>query len=95
MRLRFWLGRAGAGALKLLIQLGAFSVGPLPGVHYADPGPDSDRPDPDRPGRDAEPPAAPYTPPAWHPERRCTTPPSRLERELWAGLGIDVKRTGG
>ncbi|MEV0495141.1 DUF6059 family protein [Streptomyces atratus] len=99
MGLRFWLGRAGAGALNLLIQLGAFTVGPLPGVHYPDPDPD-----PDHTPQQAWPPGAthgsrgnggrPQGPPAGHPERRCSTPPSRVEQELWAGLGIDVKRTG-
>ncbi|MGW3957089.1 hypothetical protein ACWEKM_40800 [Streptomyces sp. NPDC004752] len=89
MRLRFWLGKAAASALNLLIQLGAFSVGPLPGVHYPDPGPD-----PDRGPRDEGPPDTAHTPPAWHPEGRCTTPPSQTERELWAALGIDLKQTG-
>ncbi|MFJ5840201.1 hypothetical protein ACIQGO_26180 [Streptomyces shenzhenensis] len=89
MRLRFWLGRAAAAVLKLLIQLGAFSVGPLPGIHYPDPGPD-----PDRTPRDAGLPETPHGPPAWHPEGPCTSPPSQTERELWAGLGIDVKHTG-
>lgn len=80
MRVRLWLGRANAVALKLFLQLGgigAFTVGPLPGVHYPYPGPD----------------LAPQGPPAGHPERYCTTPPSRVERELWAALGIDVGRT--
>ncbi|WP_327371064.1 DUF6059 family protein [Streptomyces sp. NBC_01217] len=97
MGLRFWLGRAGAGAFNLLIQFGAFTVGPLPGVHYHDPDPDH-TPQEDRlPGATHAPHGSggrPQGPSAGHPERRCTTPPSRVEQELWAGLGIDVKRTG-
>ncbi|GGJ22826.1 DUF6059 family protein [Streptomyces brasiliensis] len=88
MRLRIWLGRAGAAAMKhLLIQLnglGVFFTGPLPGVHYADLGTDSGL------ARREAPPG----PPPGHPERRCATPPSREEQELWASLGIDTERTG-
>ncbi|MFE2940297.1 DUF6059 family protein [Streptomyces sp. NPDC059255] len=87
MGLRSWLGRAGAGALNLLVEFGAVVVGPLPGVHYPDPDPDSD-PDP------SSAPDSGSGPPAGHPERRCSTPPSRVEQELWAGLGVDVEGTG-
>lgn len=78
MRVRLWLGRANAVAMKLFLQLGgisAFTVGPLPGVHYPCPG------------------LEPQGPPTGHPERYCTTPPSLVERELWAELGIDVERS--
>ncbi|MFD5753198.1 DUF6059 family protein [Streptomyces sp. NPDC127033] len=93
MGLRSWLGRAGAGALGLLIEFGAVVVGPLPGVHYPDPHSDpGSAPDPD-PDRDSDP-GSGSGPPAGHPERRCSTPPSRVEQELWAGLGVDVKGTG-
>lgn len=91
MRLRFWLSRVGAVSVELLAGLGVFFVGPLPGVHY---------PDPDLDPQDAWSPEfehGPYgrrvrnqCPPSWHPERHCSAPPSRLERELWAALGIDV-----
>ncbi|MFC9431747.1 DUF6059 family protein [Streptomyces sp. NPDC056987] len=94
MGLRSWLGRAGAGALSLLVEFGAVVVGPLPGVHYPDPDPGSDPGS--VPGRDpGSDPASASGPPAGHPERRCSTPPSRVEQELWAGLGVDVKRPGG
>lgn len=97
MGLRLWLGRVVAGVWKLLVQFGALAVGqPLPGVHYPDPDAEpAPAPDPDRAVREARPPGAAHMPPAWHPERQCTTPPTRIERELWAALGIDVKRTGG
>ncbi|GLX54174.1 hypothetical protein Shyhy01_71230 [Streptomyces hygroscopicus subsp. hygroscopicus] len=89
MRLRIWLGRTGAAAVReLLVQLrglGVFFTGPLPGVHYDDLGGDVG---PAR--REAVP-----GPPPGHPERYCATPPSRQERELWASLGIDTERTGG
>ena len=45
MRLRFWLGKADALAMKLLTLFGSlcnYSIGPLPGVHYPDPGPGPD-----------------------------------------------------
>ncbi|MER5387046.1 DUF6059 family protein [Streptomyces sp. NPDC002688] len=99
MRLRFWLAKAGAVAMEMLIHagLGFFTVGPLPGVHYPDSGAGPD-------AQEAWPPGAahgPYggggrtqEPPAAHPERHCASPPSRIERELWAGLGIDVDRAG-
>ncbi|WP_416965880.1 DUF6059 family protein [Streptomyces sp. Agncl-13] len=99
MRLRFWLAKAGAVTVKILIHLGSvsFFAVPLPSVHYPDAGAD--------PGpQEAWPPGAahgPYggggrtqEPPAGHPERHCAGPPSRIERELWAGLGIDVDRAG-
>ena len=92
MRLRFWLGRFGAVAMRhLLVQLNGLGIlftGPLPGVHYVDLGSDSDR------ALRAAPPVPPPGPPPGHPEQRCTTPPSRQERELWASLGIDTQRTG-
>ncbi|MFI1562106.1 DUF6059 family protein [Streptomyces sp. NPDC020490] len=92
MRLRFWLGRAGAVVMRhLLIQLNGLGVlftGPLPGVHYVDLGTDSDRA-----LRKASSRPLPGPPPG-HPERHCTIPPSRQERELWASLGIDTERTG-
>ncbi|WP_324785312.1 DUF6059 family protein [Streptomyces sp. H51] len=100
MRLRFWLGRAGAVVMRhLLFQLnglGVFFTGPLPGVHYADLGTDSDRAlrkaPPEPPPGTA--PGPPPGPPPGHPERHCATPPSPQERELWASLGIDTERTG-
>ncbi|MFJ6569125.1 hypothetical protein ACIQNU_17030 [Streptomyces sp. NPDC091292] len=91
MGLRFWLGRAGAGALNLLIQLGAFTVGPLPGVHYPDPTTQELWPPGRAQGRRGNT-GRPRGLPAGHPEQHCSTPPSRVEQELWAGLGIDVKR---
>ncbi|MER6632994.1 hypothetical protein ABT301_33045 [Streptomyces sp. NPDC000987] len=112
MRLRFWLGRAGAVVMRhLLFQLnglGVFFTGPLPGVHYADLGTDSDRalrkaPPGPAPGPPPGPPPGPAPgpppgpapgPPPGHPERHCATPPSPQERELWASLGIDTERTG-
>ncbi|MEV7870611.1 DUF6059 family protein [Streptomyces sp. NPDC088124] len=97
MGLRSWLGRAGAGALNLLVEFGTVVVGPLPGVNYPDPEPDPDSgPAPgSAPGSDPD--SAPGSGsglPAGHPERRCSTPPSRVEQELWAGLGVDVRGTG-
>lgn len=84
---RTWLGRAGAAAGHLLLHLrglGVFFTGPLPGVHYDDLDTGFDHPH-----RRTSP-----GPPPGHPERHCTTPPSRRERELWASLGIDTERTG-
>ncbi|MYZ38868.1 MULTISPECIES: DUF6059 family protein [unclassified Streptomyces] len=104
MGLRYWIGRAGSGAFHLLVTLGAFSVGPLPGIHYPDPGADTDDTPKDAGAREHSPSGAAegpsrrgrrfQGPPAGGPEQRCTTPPSRVEQELWAGLGVDVKRTG-
>lgn len=96
MRLRLWFGGAGAAAVKLLLHLGSvgvYVIGPLPGVHY---------PDPDVAPNDTWPPTTslatdpdlprPQGLPAGHPEQFSTTPPTPVERELWASLGIDVKR---
>ncbi|MFD4772163.1 DUF6059 family protein [Streptomyces niveus] len=85
MGLRSWLSRACAGVWDMLVEYGAIAVGPLPGVNYPDPkDPAHGRGNDDRL----------QDPPAGHPERRCSTPPSRVEQELWAGLGVDVKEPG-
>lgn len=87
MRWRFRPGRPGA-LLEPLIQLGSFFTGPLPGIHYPDPGPDGPSPGATD-GSDGR----RQGPPAGHPERRCTTPPSPTERRLWAALGIEGDAT--
>ncbi|MGW8671713.1 DUF6059 family protein [Streptomyces niveus] len=84
MGLTSWLRRACAGVWDMLVEYGAIAVGPLPGVNYPDPAPAHDQWNGDRL----------QDPPAGHPERRCATPPSRVEQELWAGLGVDVKEPG-
>ncbi|MEV8396895.1 DUF6059 family protein [Streptomyces niveus] len=84
MGLTSWLRRACSGVWEMLVEYGAIAVGPLPGVNYPDPDPAHDQWNGDRL----------QDPPAGHPERRCATPPSRVEQELWAGLGVDVKEPG-
>lgn len=98
MGLRFWLRRTGTGTFNMFVQLGILTIGPLPEIHYRVPGPG-------RTPRETRPPETAHGPrgnggrpqglPPGHPEQRCTTPPSRVEQELWAALGIDVRRTGG
>ncbi|MEV5986210.1 DUF6059 family protein [Streptomyces sp. NPDC052051] len=102
MRLRCWLSRADAIVTKLLVHLGSaawFAISLPPGLYGPDPDADSGS---DRAPWEAPPPRATHDPhqdgdrnhgpPAGHPERRCTTPPSEVERELWASLGIDPER---
>lgn len=89
MELRSWLRRACSGVWDMLVEYGAIAVGPLPGVNYPDP-----EPDPKDPAHDHWNDDRLQDPPAGHPERRCSTPPSRVEQELWAGLGVDVKEPG-
>lgn len=93
MGLRSWLRRACDSVWNMLVEYGAIAVGPLPGVNYPDP--DAD------PAPNPRPPAHGHgngnrlqDPPTGHPERRCSTPPSRVELELWAGLGVDVREPG-
>ncbi|MEU0954159.1 DUF6059 family protein [Streptomyces niveus] len=96
MGLRSWLGKAVTGVWNMLVEYGTLTVGPLSGVQFDDP-------DPDDTQREARPPEATHGggngaglqgPPTGHPERHCPTPPSRVEQELWAGLGIDVRKAG-
>ncbi|MEV8345394.1 DUF6059 family protein [Streptomyces niveus] len=89
MGLRSWLRRACDSVWTMLVEYGAIAVGPLPGVNYPDPDSDPQEPAHGRGNGDRL-----QDPPAGHPERRCATPPSRVEQELWAGLGVDVKEPG-
>ncbi|MEV4998615.1 DUF6059 family protein [Streptomyces niveus] len=89
MGLRSWLRRACDSVWGMLVEYGAIAVGPLPGVNYPDPDSDPQEPAPARGDGDRL-----QDPPAGHPERRCSTPPSRVEQELWAGLGVDVREPG-
>ncbi|MEV8361722.1 DUF6059 family protein [Streptomyces niveus] len=89
MGLRSWLRRACDSVWNMLVEYGAIAVGPLPGVNYPDPDADPKDPAHDHWNGDHL-----QDPPAGHPERRCSTPPSRVEQELWAGLGVDVKEPG-
>ncbi|MEV8335177.1 DUF6059 family protein [Streptomyces niveus] len=82
MGLRSWLRRACDSVWNMLVEYGAIAVGPLPGVNYPDAEPGHGNGD------------RLQDPPTGHPERRCSTPPSRVEQELWAGLGVDVKEPG-
>ncbi|MEV0777546.1 DUF6059 family protein [Streptomyces sp. NPDC050433] len=95
---RSWLDKAVTGVWNMLVEYGSLTVGPLAGVHFDDPAPD-----PDHTPQEARPPQATHGrgngarlqgPPTGHPERHCPTPPSRVEQELWAGLGVDVKKAG-
>ncbi|MFF2944200.1 DUF6059 family protein [Streptomyces niveus] len=89
MGLRSSLRRACDSVWTMLVEYGAIAVGPLPGVNYPDPDSDPQEPAPARGDGDRL-----QDPPAGHPERRCSTPPSRVEQELWAGLGVDVREPG-
>lgn len=91
MGLRSRLRRACDSVWNMLVEYGAIAVGPLPGVNYPDPDSDSD---PQDPAHGHESGNRLQDPPTGHPERRCSTPPSRVEEELWAGLGVDVREPG-
>lgn len=93
MGLRSWLRRACDSVWNMLVEYGAIAVGPLPGVNYPDPDPAPNHP-PQQPAHAHWKGDRLQDPPAGHPERRCATPPSRVEQELWAGLGVDVKEPG-
>ncbi|GGT22096.1 DUF6059 family protein [Streptomyces chromofuscus] len=84
MRMRWFRPGRARAVLEPLIQFGSLFTGPLPGIHYPDPGPDEPSP---RSADGAD--GRPQGPPAGHPERPCTTPPTPMERRLWADLGID------
>ncbi|MEU9746518.1 DUF6059 family protein [Streptomyces niveus] len=91
MGLRSWLRRACDSVWNMLVEYGAIAVGPLPGVNYPDPEPNHT---PQEPAHGHGNGNRLQDPPTGHPERRCSTPPSRVERELWAGLGVDVWEPG-
>ncbi|MFE3119810.1 DUF6059 family protein [Streptomyces niveus] len=91
MGLRSRLRRACDSVWNMLVEYGAIAVGPLPGVNYPDPDSDSDPQDPAHGHENGN---RVQDPPTGHPERRCSTPPSRVEEELWAGLGVDVREPG-
>ncbi|MFE9299111.1 DUF6059 family protein [Streptomyces niveus] len=93
MGLWSWLRRACDSVWNMLVEYGAIAVGPLPGVNYPDPDPAPNHP-PQQPAHGRGNGDRLQDPPTGHPERRCATPPSLVEQELWAGLGVDVRKAG-